>query len=82
MVPQPKRRPKHLPVAGALTAPLGAAGERQYLEHICEGAAVGGLGDKNTLATEEDHEGNGNADRGDQVPREEAHVLLDVSNAP
>lgn len=60
---------------------LGTAGICQDLEHISEGTAVGGFGDEDALAAEEDEEGDANADGGDGVARHEAHVLLDVGNA-
>lgn len=61
---------------------LGAAGECEDPEHVCEGAAIGGFGDEEALPTQEHHEGDADADRGDAVPDHKAHVLLDVGNAP
>jgi hypothetical protein len=73
---------KHSPAAqGSPTLPLGAAGVGQDLEHICEGTAIRGLGDEDTLAAEKDHESHGHADRGDQVTSKKAHVLLYVGNS-
>lgn len=59
---------------------LGAAGETQDLEHICEGAAVGGLGDEDGAAQVEDQEGDPETRGGDDVAELEAEVLLDVGN--
>lgn len=60
---------------------LGAAPVRQDLEHVGEGAAVGGLGDEDAQAAEEGEEGDADADGGDGVAAHEAHVLLDVGHA-
>ena len=60
---------------------LRAAGIDQYPEHVGEGAAVGRLGDEEGLAAQEDHETNADADSGDGVAGDKAHVLLDVGNA-
>jgi len=61
---------------------LGAAGIYQYPEHVGEGTAIGRLGDEEGLAAQEDHESDTDADSGDGVAGNKAHVLLDVGNAP
>lgn len=63
-----------LPVA------LGAAGIGEDSEHVCEGTAIRRFGDEEALPTQEHHEGDANADRGDAVADHKAHVLLDVCN--
>lgn len=62
-------------------APVGAAGIAEDPEHVGEGAAIGGFGDEEALPTQEDHEGDADADRGDAVADDKADVLLDVGDA-
>lgn len=61
---------------------LGAACGAQDPEHVGEGAAIGGLGDEDGSAHEEDEEGDAQAHGGDDVAQVEAEVLLDVGHAP
>ena len=61
---------------------LGAARIHQDPEHVSEGAAIGRLGDEEGLAAEEDHESHSDADSGDDVAGDKAHILLNVGNAP
>ena len=67
--------------AGLLGYPGGATGEAQDLEHLCEGAAVRGLGDEDGAAQQEHQEGDAEAGGGDDVAQLKAVVLLDVGHA-
>lgn len=59
---------------------LGAAGEAQDLEHICEGTTISSLGDENSTAQQKHHEGDSKAHSGNDIAQLKAEVLLDVGH--
>lgn len=60
---------------------FGPAGEAQDLSHVCEGAAIGRLGDEDGPAEEKDEERDPEAHCWDDVAQLEAEILLDVGYA-
>lgn len=72
----------HTPAVGVFLCRFpGATRITKDLKHVREGAAIGGLGDEEALAPQEDDKRDSDAGRRDDVADGEIHVLLDVGDA-